>query len=60
MFRTPRLAQTLARSHLALASPVVRAYAAKQLKFGQDARSLLISGVNKLADAVSVTMGPKV
>lgn len=39
---------------------VVRGYAAKDLKFGMEARALLLQGVNKLADAVSVTMGPKV
>ena len=38
---------------------VTRGYAAKELKFGLEARGLLIQGVNKLADAVSVTMGPK-
>ena len=28
-------------------------------KFGTDARKLMLAGVNKLADAVAVTMGPK-
>jgi len=37
----------------------LRGYAAKDLKFGLDARALLLQGVNKLADAVCVTMGPK-
>ena len=32
---------------------------AKQLKFGEDARRALESGVNQLADAVKITMGPK-
>jgi chaperonin GroEL len=32
---------------------------AKQIKYGSDARQLLISGVNKLADAVVTTLGPK-
>ncbi|CAN5894742.1 chaperonin GroEL [soil metagenome] len=32
---------------------------AKQLKFHEDARRRLESGVNKLADAVKVTLGPK-
>jgi chaperonin GroEL len=32
---------------------------AKQLKFHEDARRKLESGVNKLADAVKVTLGPK-
>ncbi len=33
--------------------------AAKEVKFGADARSLMINGVNTLADAVKVTLGPK-
>ncbi|TDX50964.1 chaperonin GroEL [Orenia marismortui] len=32
---------------------------AKELKFGEDARRALETGVNKLADAVKVTLGPK-
>ncbi len=32
---------------------------AKELKYGLDARKALESGVNKLADAVKVTLGPK-
>ncbi len=38
----------------------VRFYAAKELKFGVDARVAMLQGVDKLADAVAVTMGPKV
>ena len=33
--------------------------AAKLLKFGEDARRALEAGVNKLADAVAITLGPK-
>jgi chaperonin GroEL len=33
--------------------------AAKEVKFGADARSLMVKGVNTLADAVKVTLGPK-
>ncbi|MFT7234957.1 MAG: chaperonin GroEL [Methylophagaceae bacterium] len=33
--------------------------AAKEVKFGADARNLMIKGVNTLADAVKVTLGPK-
>jgi len=33
--------------------------AAKEVKFGADARTLMINGVNTLADAVKVTLGPK-
>ncbi len=33
--------------------------AAKDVKFGRDARERILSGVNTLADAVKVTLGPK-
>jgi chaperonin GroEL len=33
--------------------------AAKQLKFGDDARQKMLAGINKLAAAVTVTLGPK-
>ncbi len=33
--------------------------AAKDIKFGQDARAKILKGVNALADAVKVTLGPK-
>ncbi|PPR81016.1 hypothetical protein GOBAR_AA39701 [Gossypium barbadense] len=36
-----------------------RNYAAKDIKFGVEARALMLSGVQELADAVKVTMGPK-
>lgn len=32
---------------------------AKQLLFGDDARQKMLTGINKLADAVTVTLGPK-
>ncbi|WP_404336399.1 chaperonin GroEL [Planococcus rifietoensis] len=32
---------------------------AKDIKFSEDARSLMLQGVDKLADAVKVTLGPK-
>ena len=32
---------------------------AKDIKFGSDARTLMLQGVDILADAVAVTMGPK-
>lgn len=43
----------------ALARDSTRAYA-KDVKFGADARALMLQGVDLLADAVAVTMGPKV
>ena len=36
-----------------------RGYAAKEVKFGVDCRSGVLAGVNMLADAVQVTLGPK-
>ena len=38
----------------------VRRYAAKDIRFGVEARALMLQGVEQLADAVQVTMGPKV
>ena len=32
---------------------------AKELRFSQDARAAILTGVNILADAVKVTLGPK-
>jgi chaperonin GroEL len=32
---------------------------AKELRFGDDARLQMLAGVNALADAVQVTMGPR-
>jgi hypothetical protein len=37
----------------------VRFYA-KDIRFAEDARKAMMVGINKLADAVAVTMGPKV
>ncbi len=37
-----------------------RFFAAKDITFGNDARIKLMRGVDRLADAVAVTMGPKV
>jgi len=36
-----------------------RNYAAKDVRFGNDGRQAMLEGVNKLADAVAVTLGPK-
>lgn len=37
----------------------MRHYSHKELKFGVEGRAALLKGVNTLADAVSVTLGPK-
>ena len=33
--------------------------AGKEIKFGQEARASILEGVNALANAVKVTLGPK-
>ncbi len=33
--------------------------AGKQIEFGEDSRQAILAGVNALADAVKVTLGPK-
>eukprot|EP00891_Asterochloris_glomerata_P004285 jgi/Astpho2/4285/Aster-05232 len=43
----------------ALISQQTRAYAAKEVKFGAEARAAVLAGVERLADAVQVTLGPK-
>jgi len=42
-----------------LARVSARAFGAKNIKFGRDARALMLEGCNKLADAVQVTLGPR-
>jgi chaperonin GroEL len=41
------------------ASFLRRGYASKDLKFGVEARALILQGCDSLADAVQVTLGPK-
>merc|ERR1719183_1423088 len=36
-----------------------RTFAGKEIRFGAEARDAVLSGVNKIADAVQVTLGPK-
>jgi len=56
-----RFAKTLSRTAATpLIQHVVRRSLAKEIKFGSDARVLMLQGVDILADAVAVTMGPKV
>lgn len=54
MYRIPRMMKLAA-----CRQTFVRAYA-KDVKFGADVRALMLQGVDILADAVAVTMGPKV
>lgn len=53
MYRLPSLLRTTATRQLA-----VRLYA-KDVRFGPEVRALMLQGVDVLADAVAVTMGPK-
>lgn len=48
----PRLGAAFSTSHQ-YSSP-------KEIKFGADAKSLMLQGVDLMADAVGVTLGPKV
>ncbi|GME86068.1 unnamed protein product [Ambrosiozyma monospora] len=50
-FARPQLKKT--------AASLARNYSHKQLKFGVEGRAALLKGVETLADAVSVTLGPK-
>lgn len=59
MFRLPTVMKQVRPVCRALAPHLTRAYA-KDVKFGADARALMLQGVDLLADAVAVTMGPKV
>jgi len=53
MFRLTKLAQPSRRSLVS-----ARTYA-KDIKFGDESRALMLQGVDILADAVAVTLGPK-
>jgi len=73
MYRLPLLARQIAavRVHPAAASSILSASSsapgithrrtyAKDVRFGSDVRQQMLQGVDILADAVAVTMGPKV
>lgn len=54
MYRLPNILRSTAARQL-----YVRSYA-KDVRFGAEVRALMLQGVDVLADAVAVTMGPKV
>lgn len=56
MHRVPQVIQRLSKP--CTASMASRNYS-KQIKFGSAAREEMLAGVDKLASAVAVTMGPK-
>lgn len=58
MYRLTRLANKRA-STAAIATSQQSAAYAKDVKFGDDARARMLQGVDILADAVAVTLGPK-
>lgn len=60
-----RAASTLRASHASFAVPTAALHTgqrrfAKDIKFGAESRTLMLQGVDVLADAVAVTLGPKV
>jgi chaperonin GroEL len=57
MYRLPSLLRTTALRQIA---PQAYRNYAKDVRFGADVRALMLQGVDVLADAVAVTMGPKV
>lgn len=58
MLRLPAVLRQMRPVSRALAPHLTRTYA-KDVKFGADARALMLQGVDLLADAVAVTMGPR-
>lgn len=57
MYRLPSILRPALARRMA---PVLTRSYAKDLKFGPEARALMLQGVDTLVDAVAVTMGPKV
>ncbi len=58
--RLSRSTSAAASARSAVARHVPAATYAKDVKFGTSVRQEMLEGVDVLADAVSVTMGPKV
>lgn len=59
MYRLPAVLRRAALQKANQLSQVQRWYA-KDVRFGPEVRALMLQGVDILADAVAVTMGPKV
>merc|ERR1719399_78237 len=53
------LSATARRSATTPVRTAVRHMSGKDLRFGDEARALMLKGVDQLADAVQVTLGPK-
>lgn len=59
MYRLPAVLRRAALQKANQLQQVQRWYA-KDVRFGPEVRALMLQGVDILADAVAVTMGPKV
>lgn len=59
MYRLPLALRNVALRKANQLATVQRWYA-KDVRFGPEVRALMLQGVDVLADAVAVTMGPKV
>lgn len=57
MYRLPSVLRGIAARQIA---PCITRCYAKDVRFGPEVRGLMLQGVDILADAVAVTMGPKV
>lgn len=57
MYRLPSILRSSALRNL---NPSAYRTYAKDVRFGSEVRALMLQGVDILADAVAVTMGPKV
>lgn len=60
-----RAVSTLRAGHVSFTVPTAALHSgqrcyAKDIKFGAESRTLMLQGVDILADAVAVTLGPKV
>lgn len=60
MHRLPSALRNAALRQANQIAEVQRCYYAKDVRFGSEVRALMLQGVHVLADAVAVTMGPKV
>lgn len=65
MYRVSNIVRTVARRSLTqqslnFAAPALSRSYAKDVRFGAEGRAEMLKGVDILADAVAVTMGPKV
>lgn len=60
MYRLPASLRNVAMRQANQIAQIQRCMYAKDVRFGSEVRALMLQGVHVLADAVAVTMGPKV